>query len=172
MGRGATLTIRGAREQDAAALGSLLMAATERAPSSLYDADELGDDPRGLGEDVLDAARRDGSLVLVGEVGGELVGMVRAMPREFVRCAHVATVGVLVAPGWRRRGVGGAMLEEVAQRAFDRGGIERLEVHVAEDDGGLAALVGRHGFRAARVERGALVRDGARKDLSLFVRDR
>lgn len=172
MGRGTTLTIRGLRPADARAVGALAIAASLDAPSSYYESDELGDDPRQLGEDILEGARSDGSLVLVGEVSGELVGMVRALPREFLRCAHVATIVVLVLPTWRRRGVGGALLEEVAQRTFARGEVERLEMHVAEDDGGLMALVTRHGFRAVRVERGALARDGTRKDLSLFVRDR
>src|SRR3954454_15663712 len=60
--------------------------------------------------------------------------------------AHVADLGLLVASGWRRRGVGSALLEQSVAWAR-AAGVRKLELHVFPHNEPAIALYERFGFR-------------------------
>ncbi len=152
-------------------MGQLIVGACAQAPSATYEPDELGD-PELLGMDILRISEEFDQVLLLGELHGALVAMTRVIPREFAYAAHVATVGIVVWPAWRGRGIGRAMLEETARRAFAKPDIERLEVRIAHDDWALRGLAEATGWVMERRERGALRRDGRALDLLIYVLDR
>lgn len=170
---GAHLHLRVAEADDALTLGTLLKRCLIDAPSAMYEADEVARTADSLGRDVLRAARIEGHLLLLGELGAVAVAVGQVARREFVRARHVASLGILVDPAWRGRGVGEATLRGLLRRGFslDRG-LERVEVRVADDDLALRTLATRCGFAVERVEKGALRVGGQTKDLLIYVADR
>jgi RimJ/RimL family protein N-acetyltransferase len=60
---------------------------------------------------------------------GELVGRLSLSRDQHPSSSHVADLGLMVAAGWRRQGIGRALLEEAVEWA--RGaGVRKLELHV------------------------------------------
>jgi len=74
---------------------------------------------------------------VLAEAQGEPVGTGRLLPD-----GHIGRMAVL--PAWRNRGVGGAILNELAAMAGERG-IQRLTLHAQTH---ARAFYERHGFRA------------------------
>lgn len=75
----------------------------------------------------------DDHIILVADMGGELVGFAMARPGEdppvFDVPPHVFVTNFLVAARWRRRGLGQRLFEAIAERARERGfGEVRLSV--------------------------------------------
>ena len=58
---------------------------------------------------------------------------------------HVASLGMMVAPGWRRRGVGSALMREAIAWARDVG-VEKLELSVYPDNAAAIGLYRSFGF--------------------------
>jgi RimJ/RimL family protein N-acetyltransferase len=79
----------------------------------------------------LKAIRRyPNAAVYVAETDeGELVGRLSLARDQHPSSSHVADLGLMVAAGWRRQGIGRALLEEAVEWA--RGaGVRKLELHV------------------------------------------
>jgi RimJ/RimL family protein N-acetyltransferase len=92
------------------------------------------------------------AALFVAEVDGELVGRLSLARDPHPASAHVADLGLMVAAGWRRRGVGRALLEQAVAWAREAG-IRKLELHVFPHNEPAIALYERFGF----------VREGYRK---------
>jgi len=69
------------------------------------------------------------AAVFVAEAGGEVVGRLSVARDSHPASNHVADLGLMVAPGYRRRGIGRALLSRAVQWGQDVG-IEKLELHV------------------------------------------
>jgi putative acetyltransferase len=82
------------------------------------------------------------AVVLVAEAGGELVGQLDLRLARY----GVADLGMLVAAGWRRRGVGSALLAEAIERAR-KAGAHKLALQVWPHNTAALALYERFGFR-------------------------
>jgi putative acetyltransferase len=82
------------------------------------------------------------AIVLVAEAGGELVGQLDLRLARY----GVADLGMLVAAGWRRRGVGSALLAEAIERAR-KAGAHKLALQVWPHNTAALALYERFGFR-------------------------
>ena len=85
---------------------------------------------------------------LVAELGGQLAGYVRLRPvTAIAENAHVLGVmGLAVAPGARRRGVGSALLAAAEQRARSRGA-RKLSLRVLSTNEAALRLYERLGFQ-------------------------
>ena len=81
-------------------------------------------------------------VLLVAEAGGEPVGQ---LGLEMARYG-VADLGMLVAAGWRRRGVGTALLAEAVRRAR-AAGAHKLTLQVWPHNTAAIALYERFGFQ-------------------------
>ena len=140
------MNIRRATPADAKALVQHIKAiASEPARTAPLDPDEVMDvgQERALIEQFADSPR---AVMMVAEQDGVIVGdiTVRCIsPRRSLE--HVASLGMSVHSGYRRRGIGRALLE--AGIAWAKGiGITRLELAVFADNAPAIALYEAMGF--------------------------
>jgi RimJ/RimL family protein N-acetyltransferase len=78
--------------------------------------------------------------------GDRVVGSLSVDREEHPVTRHVASIGMMVAPSWRRRGVGSALME-AAIAWGRRAGVEKLELAVYPDNDAARALYTKFGFR-------------------------
>ena len=83
---------------------------------------------------------------LVAVAGGRVVGHLGASREEGPVTRHVAYLGMAVAPGWRGRGVGTALLSEAIRWAREVG-VEKLSLSVYPHNAAARALYRKFGFR-------------------------
>ena len=134
---------------------------------------------RGVGDErrYLRAIRRSAdAAVFVAEAGGEIVGRLSLARDAHPASRHVADLGLMVASGWRRRGVGRALLERGVVWARTRG-VRKLELHVFPHNEPALALYERFGFvregyRSAHYRRGDEYLDAILMALDVRVEDR
>jgi RimJ/RimL family protein N-acetyltransferase len=106
-------------------------------------------DWRSVGEErrYLKAVRRyPHAAVFIAESDeGELVGRLSLARDQHPSSAHVADVGLMVAAGWRRRGIGRGLLEQAVEWA--RGSdVRKLELHVFPHNEAAIRLYEQFGF--------------------------
>lgn len=99
------------------------------------------------------------AAVFVAEAGDELVGRLSLGRDPHPASRHVADLGLMVAAGHRRQGVGRALLLQAIEWAHEVG-VRKLELHVFPHNEAAIALyesVGfeREGYRRAHYRRGS-----------------
>ena len=95
----------------------------------------------------LKAIRRfpDAAVYVAETDDGELVGRLSLSRDQHPSSAHVADLGLMVAAGWRRQGIGRALLEAAVEWA--RGaGVRKLELHVFPHNEAAIKLYEQFGF--------------------------
>jgi len=98
-----------------------------------------------------DARRRfrvrpnDGSANLVAIAGDEVIGSLGISREDQPVTRHVASLGMMVSPAWRRRGVGSALMREAIAWAR-RAGVEKLELSVYPGNEAAIGLYRSFGF--------------------------
>ncbi len=123
-----SLVVRPARPDDAAALVELAVSVGSEPEAWLLNTDSW----RSVGEErrYLRALKRHpDAAVFVAEDEGTVVGRLSVARDPHRASHHVADLGLMVAAGHRRRGVGRALLEQAVEWARDAG-IRKLELHV------------------------------------------
>ncbi len=142
------------------------------APALLALAREVGAEPEGwlIADDARRSAaderrylkairRHPHAAVFVAEHAGEVVGRLSVARDPHPASAHVADLGLMVAAGHRRRGVGRALLGRAVEWARDSH-VRKLELHVFPHNAPAIALYDsfgfvREGYRRAHYRRGA-----------------
>jgi RimJ/RimL family protein N-acetyltransferase len=108
----------------------------------------------------LRAVRRSAhAAVFVAETGGTIVGRLSLARDSHPASLHVADLGLMVAAGQRRRGIGRALLDCAVAWALEVG-VQKLELHVFPHNEAAIRLYERFGFereglRRAHYRRGA-----------------
>jgi len=95
----------------------------------------------------LKAIRRypDAAVYVAESDEGDIVGRLSLSRDQHPSSAHVADLGLMVAAGWRRQGIGRALLETAVEWA--RGaGVRKLELHVFPHNEGAIKLYESFGF--------------------------
>jgi RimJ/RimL family protein N-acetyltransferase len=79
---------------------------------------------------LADRMASDNSIMLVAEVGGQIIGQLgcRGAQRKAVR--HAVTLGMSVGRGWRNQGIGTALMARAIEWARNSGIVTRIEVKV------------------------------------------
>ena len=145
------ITIRPARPEDASTLVAL-GASIGREPEAWL---LQGDGWRSAAEECryLRALKRHpDAAVFVAEDDGAIVGRLSVARDPHGASRHVADLGLMVAAGHRRRGVGRALLEQAVSWARDAG-VLKLELHVFPWNEPAIRLYERFGFEREGLRR-------------------
>jgi RimJ/RimL family protein N-acetyltransferase len=135
----AGVTVRPLREADLDALVELYAAV---AAEGRWIGAEAPVDRERRRRRFADDLQRDNTVMLVAEAGGELVGELGLLVAGY----GVADLGMLVAEGWRRRGVGSALLRAGIDRAR-QAGAHKVALQVWPHNHAAIALYERFGFQ-------------------------
>jgi ribosomal protein S18 acetylase RimI-like enzyme len=104
----------------------------------------------------------DGGFVLGAFHNGELIGMVGLRRHRRVKYWHKAEVwGMYVAAGWRRQGVGRALLDETLSRARRMAGLKQITLTVMGRNAAARSLYEARGFVTFGVEEEGVYSEGA-----------
>ena len=85
------------------------------------------------------------AVFVVESDDGEVVGRLSIARDQHPASAHVADLGLMVAAGWRRRGLGRALLVQAVEWAR-ASGVSKLELHVFPHNDAAIALYEQFGF--------------------------
>ena len=160
-------TIRRARPADAAALVGLAEAVSAE-PEGWLVAEGAW---RTVGEErryLRTLGRYPHAAVFVADVEGSVVARLSLARDPHPASAHVADLGLMVAGGHRRRGMGTALLDAAVAWAREAG-VRKLELHVFPHNEPALALYERFGFRREGVRKGHYQRGGAFLDAVLMA---
>ncbi len=145
------IQIRPARPEDAAALVALGAAVGREREAWLLNTDgwrSAGDERRYLRA----LKRHPDAAGFVADDGGAIVGRLSVARDPHVSSRHVADLGLMVALGHRRRGIGRALLEQAVAWAGDAG-VSKLELHVFPWNEPAIRLYEQFGFEREGVRR-------------------
>jgi RimJ/RimL family protein N-acetyltransferase len=159
--------IRRARPGDAAALVALAQAVASE-PEGWLVTDGAW---RSAGEErryLRTIVRYPHAAVFVAEADGRLVARLSLARDPHPASAHVADLGLMVAPSHRRRGIGRALLEAAVDWAHGAG-VRKLELHVFPHNEPALALYEGFGFRREGVRKGHYHRRGRDLDAVLMA---
>ncbi|HEX2048992.1 MAG TPA: GNAT family N-acetyltransferase [Acidimicrobiales bacterium] len=149
--------VRRARPEDVDAIVDLFVAVVDegRWLGTEPPVDRAGQRERFL--EHIDGAARGASVVAVA--GDEIVGHARVDLAPY----NVAGLGMMVHPGWRGRGVGGALVDTIIE-ASRQLGAHKIALQVWPHNQAALRLYRRHGF----VEEGVLRRHYPRRNGQLW----
>ncbi|HZC17711.1 MAG TPA: GNAT family N-acetyltransferase [Caulobacteraceae bacterium] len=120
------VVVRRAREADAAAMADYMAALTAERLDTITSREAPSvEDERDW---VLRAGFAERGMVLMAEVGGEVVGLLDFWGGERADNRHAGYFGMSVAKAWRGRGVGRRMLRTVIDEARGWPGFCRIEL--------------------------------------------
>lgn len=100
------------------------------------------------------AELRDKGRYVVAERDGRPVGHAVLEPMPLRRIAHVQRLTIVVHPGFKRQGVGAALMRDLVDWASANPAVEKIELLVRASNEGAIALYRKFGF----VEEGRLVK--------------
>jgi RimJ/RimL family protein N-acetyltransferase len=162
-----TYTIRRATPADAGALVELGRAVSSEPEAWLItegDWRNVGDERR-----YLRAVRRSPhAAVFVAEDEGGIVARLSLARDSHPASPHVADLGLMVAAGHRRRGIGRALLEQAVEWARESG-IDKLELHVFPHNEPAIKLYEQFGFEREGLRRNHFRRSGRLVDAVLMA---
>jgi RimJ/RimL family protein N-acetyltransferase len=138
-GSAAAVTVRPAREADLDAVVELFAAVAEE---GRWIAAEAPVDRERRRQRFAEDLQRDDVGMFVADVAGELVGQLGLVVARY----GVADLGMLVADGWRRRGVGSALLRAGIDWAR-QAGAHKVALQVWPHNRAAIALYERFGFQ-------------------------
>jgi ribosomal protein S18 acetylase RimI-like enzyme len=136
---GAGITVRPATLADVDAVVAMLV---EVAGEGRWIATEAPVDVSQRRRRMVEDVEREDAIVLVAEVGGQVVGELGLNLARY----GVADLGMAVAPGWRGRGIGSALLAEAIDRA-GKAGAHKIALQVWPHNTAAIALYERFGFQ-------------------------
>lgn len=161
------VTVRRAVASDAPALVDLVLAVTAEPEGWLI----AGGPARGVGEErrYLRAVRRSPhAAVFVAEAPEGIVGRLSVARDPHPASAHVADLGLMVAIGYRRRGIGRALMEQAVEWARTAR-VTKLELHVFPHNEAAIELYERFGFEREGYRRGHYLSGAALVDAILMA---
>jgi RimJ/RimL family protein N-acetyltransferase len=130
------------REATLADVDALVAILVDVAGEGRWIGTEAPVDVEGRRERMVREVEGDDTIVLVAEAGGEPVGQLGLHLARY----GVADLGMVVAPNWRGRGVGTALMAEAVERAR-AAGAHKIALQVWPHNAAAIALYERFGFQ-------------------------
>jgi putative acetyltransferase len=161
------MNIRPARPDDAATLVALGASIGREPEAWLLNTEgwrSVGDERRYLRA----LKRHPDAAVYVAEENGAIVGRLSIARDPHQSSRHVADLGLMVAAGYRRRGIGTALLDQAVAWARDAG-VRKLELHVFPWNEPAIRLYDRFGFEREGLRRGHYRRGAELVDVILMA---
>jgi RimJ/RimL family protein N-acetyltransferase len=110
-------------------------------------------------------------IIIVAEVGGFIVGMLDLKNRDRRKLAHVGSLGIMILPEFRNKGVGTALLKSVIKWAEENPVIEKITLGVFATNETAISLYEKMGFeQEGREIRAIKTADGTYVDTILMYR--
>ncbi len=164
--------MRTAGRKDAAQLQELYEEIAAEGPLTVVAPDEVEEDCEAEAKRIESMADSQGSLCLVAEQGGRVIGTARAEGGGLRRLAHFAEVSsVWVRREWRELGVADALMAALVKWAERSERIEKLGLYVFSTSDPAVALYRKHGFHLeGRGERDMKFEDGTYADTLIMGR--
>jgi RimJ/RimL family protein N-acetyltransferase len=162
-----SVQIRAARPEDAATLVALASAVGREPEAWLLNTDgwrSANDERRYLRA----LKRHPDAAVYVADDAGAIVGRLSIARDPHTASRHVADLGIMVAAGHRRRGIGKALLEQAVAWARDAG-VRKLELHVFPWNEPAIRLYEQFGFEREGLRRAHYRRGGDYVDAILMA---
>ena len=161
--------VRPAEPRDAAALVELASSVSAE-PEGWLLADAPWRSVVGERRFIRAVRRHPHGALIVADVDGAVVGRLSLARDPHPASAHVADLGLMVAAGYRRRGVGSALLT-AAEGWARSAGVSKLELHVLPHNAPAIALYEKHGYEREGYRRGHYRRpDGSVVDVVLMAK--
>jgi putative acetyltransferase len=161
------MNIRPARPDDAATLVALGASIGREPEAWLLNTEgwrSVGDERRYLRA----LKRHPDAAVYVAEENGAIIGRLSIARDPHQSSRHVADLGLMVAAGYRRRGIGTALLDQAVAWARDAG-VRKLELHVFPWNEPAIRLYDRFGFEREGLRRGHYRRGAELVDVILMA---
>ena len=136
---GTGISVRPATLEDVDVLVAMLV---EVAGEGRWIGTEAPVDVQGRRERMVREVEGDDTIILVAEAGGEPVGQLGLHLARY----GAADLGMVVAPSWRGRGVGTALMAEAVERAR-AAGAHKIALQVWPHNAAAIALYERFGFQ-------------------------
>jgi putative acetyltransferase len=114
----------------------------------------------------------EGTLQLVAEVDGRVVGTISLHTNPSPRMRHVARCGLMVRPDCWDRGVGSALVRAAIDLAENWLSVRRIELTVYEDNAAAIHLYEKFGFRIEGTMCAFAFRDGEYVNAHMMARVR
>ena len=86
------------------------------------------------------------SLIIVAQIDGKIVGMAHLVRGKFEKNGHVGSLGISILKGFRRMGIGTAMMEYIIDWANQQDGLEKISLTVFSTNKGAIDLYHKSGF--------------------------
>ncbi len=144
---GKTITIRPAETSDAALILEMGKAILHEHVYSLSTPDELNLSPEQEAKWIDNMTTHPSHLLLVGEVDGEIIGLLDFNGGMRKRISHSGYFGMAVSKEYRGEGLGSALLESLIWWAEQHSQIEKVSLKVHADNDRAIQLYQKHGFR-------------------------
>ena len=168
---GGFLTIRHAEPADAAAVLSYVREVMTDSPWIATTLDDFTMTEAQEREWISQRRDAPGSLFLVAELDGAIIGALGFENRHRVRERHRGELGMTVAADWRGRGVGEALLAALIDWAEANPVVERLGLQVVPENEPAVGLYRKLGFEEEGRLRGAMkLAPGEYADVILMAR--
>jgi len=137
---GQKVTIREANENDAGAIKNVVNSV---ASEKYYVVPERS---REDWDEAIREIRNRRGLVIVAQVGAKTVGMAHLVRGKFAKNKHVGFLGISVLKGFRRIGVGEAMMNYIMEWVKKQGGLEKISLTVFSTNKAAINLYRKFGF--------------------------
>jgi RimJ/RimL family protein N-acetyltransferase len=138
--------IRLARLSDAADLVTYMKVILLDRMSSIADHDEMYLDINREREHLKRLEDNPGGLAIVALNGREIIGFLTLEPARRRKIAHVVELGMSVKEGWRRKGVGLALVQFAERWAIEKTSTEKIALNVFSENISAINLYKKAGF--------------------------
>lgn len=170
---GEAIVLRNATEPDAVKLNSLANEVFKTSDYLITTPEEFSSfSEEQQKERIKKYESDDGSILLVAEYNGELIGMIDFQNGKRKRIAHKGTFGMSVWSSWRNKGIGNILLSGLIEWVENHPTIEVISLGVIEDNKSAVSLYSKMGFEmTGREPFGVKLADGRfLADLTMSLR--